>query len=84
MEKIDAIFNGVLDEHALGISLDESGRGFSEIVGHEEGWLVMAEIGDDKLSDGLVVALQVDTLIEDARSPVLAGDAVEFNTPPMG
>jgi len=84
VEEVDAVRDSVLDDHPLGISTDELGRRSAELVGDQQGGLLMAQVGDRQLSKRPIVVLERDPLIEDARRSVLPRDVVEFDPAPCG
>ena len=55
MEEVDPIRDRVLDEHALGVVLNEAGRGALELVGQEEGGLLVTQLCDGDLAQGTAV-----------------------------
>ena len=76
VEEIDAVGDAVFDDHALGVALNQLGSGAAQLVGQQEGGLLMAEIGNDDLAEGPGVAGQSNTSIENAWRAVFPGDAV--------
>src|SRR6266446_8827221 len=64
VEEIDAVGDAVFDDHALGVALNQLGSGAAQLVGQQEGGLLMAEIGNDDLAEGPGVAGQSNTSIE--------------------
>lgn len=76
VEEIDAVGNAIFDDHALGVALNQLGSGTAQLVGQQEGGLLMAEVGDDDLAERSGVAGQSNTLIENAWCAVFPGDVV--------
>ena len=77
VEHVDGLGDGVLDDHAPGIAVDQSGRRFLFLVGDQQGRLLMAEVGDRDLAHGARIAGKGDGALEDARVPVGPADIVE-------
>ncbi len=84
VEEVDRLGDGILDQHAAGIAVDQPGRRFVLLVGDQQGGLVVAEIGDGDLADGVGIVLQSGLLVEDARVPVGAPDIAERDPLPGG
>src|SRR3990172_1786530 len=56
VKEINPIGNPVLDEHALGIALDQLRRRRTQLIGDQDRWLLMAEVFNDDLSHLPLVA----------------------------
>ncbi len=84
VEEVDGLGDGVLDQHAPGIAVDQPGRRFVHLIGEQQGGLVVPEIGDGDLADGVGIVLEGGLLVEDARVPVGAADVVERDPLPGG
>ena len=57
VEEVDGISDGVLDDHAARVSVDEGACRRVHLVGDEEGGLLVAEVGDGDLADFAGVVL---------------------------
>ena len=82
VEEVDGIGDGVLDQHAAGIAVDQLARGGAELVGEQQGGLVVAEVADGDLADGDGIVLDADGLVEDAGGAVTAADVGEVDGAP--
>ena len=79
MEEVDRLGDGVLDDHAAGVAVDQVGRLGVELVGKQEGGLVVAEVGDgDQVADeaeGEAAGEEgVEAALEAADRPEEAGE----------
>ena len=83
VEEVDGVFDGVFDEHAPGVAVDEVGGAFVHLVGDQEGGLVMAQVADGQLSHRMGVVAQRDDLVNDAGGAVFAPDIVELDLFPV-
>ena len=79
MKEAHRIADGVLDEHALGVSGDE-GLGRARIVGHEHGGLVVTKVEDVELAQA--APGELDVLLPHSGSPILSGGHIEADTSP--
>ena len=77
VEEVDRLGDGVLDDHAAGVAVDEVGGLGVELVGEQQGGLVVAELADGDLADRIGVVAQADALVEGERVAVLAADVGE-------
>ena len=77
VEEVDRIGDGVFDQHAPGIAVDEGGGRRVELVGEQQGGFVVAQVADRDLADRLGVILDADGLVHDARRAVAATDIAE-------
>src|SRR6266403_3565619 len=82
VEELDAVGDAVFDEHAASVELDQAGGRTAQLIGEQQGWLFMPEVGDGDLPDGPLVVIEGDALIEDFREPELARDVLQFNVAP--
>ena len=83
MEKVDRLGDGVLDDHAPGIAVDQPGGRFALLVGEQQGGLAVAEIRDGELADRAGIVLEGGWLVEEARVAVGAPDVVERDSLPL-
>ena len=79
MKEAHRIADGVLDEHALGISGDES-LGRAGVIGQEHGGLVVTEVEDVELAH--TAACERDLLLPHAGGSVLSRGHIEADTSP--
>lgn len=73
MEELNGVRDAVLDEHPLRISRDEGGASELEIVGKQEGRILVAELRNGHLTKFALVAFQMDPLFQHFRSSEGAG-----------
>ncbi len=72
----------LLDAHAVGVLLDQDLGAEGEVVGDEEGGLLVSEPVDGELADLAVVVAEADVMVVvDSRSAVAAG-ALELDREP--
>ena len=64
VEHVDGLCDGVLDDHAPGIAVDQPGRRFRLQVGDQQGRLLVAEVGDCDLAHGARIAGKGDGALE--------------------
>ena len=55
MEEVDPISNAILDDHPLGITINQRSRRSFELIGQQEGRLFVAEISNCDLPNGSLV-----------------------------
>ena len=55
VEEVDPVLDVVLDEHPLGIAADQVGGGPGQLVGQEQGRLLVPQVGDGQLPERAVV-----------------------------
>src|SRR5208282_1568820 len=79
VEEIDPVLDVILDEHPLSIPTDEMGSGSAELIGQEQGRFLVPQFGDGQLTERAVVVVQGDPLVQDARSLVRPGGALQFD-----
>ncbi len=82
VEEVDPVLDSVLDQHPLGIPADEVRRGPAQLVGQQQGRVLMPQVRDGQLTERLVVVRQLDPAIEHPRRPVSARDVLQFDPPP--
>ena len=70
VKEINPIGNPVLDHHALGIALDQLRHRTPQLIGDQDGWLLMAQIFDCHLSQLPVIPTEFDLLIQNPRGLV--------------
>ena len=84
VKEVDPIRDAVLDDHPLGVPLDQAGRRPGQLVGQEDRRLLMTQIGDGHLTHRAFVIGQSDPPIEDSRMRVLPRDTLQLDPPPRG
>ena len=82
VEEVNAVGDAVFNEHALGVAADHTGRGPAQLVGQQEGGVLMTEIGDGELTDRTFIIIQGDPLIENPGRTVLSGDVFQCDAAP--
>src|ERR1700757_1059344 len=80
MEEPHRIGQRILDQHAFGVTCNEGFGGRVSIVGEQDGWLIVTEVGNEELA---VDALKwTRFLLVEARIAVLAMGDVELDSAP--
>ncbi len=79
-KKRTASERGIFDEHASGVAGDDRCGLRLHVVGEQDGGLVMAEIGDEELTEGALLGAHL--LLIDPRGAVLAVGHVERDGAP--
>ena len=82
VEEVDPVLDVVLDQHPLGVAADQVGRRAGQLVGQQQRRFLVPQVGDGQLAERAVVVLQRDPLVQDARRPVGAGDALQLDPSP--
>jgi hypothetical protein len=82
MEEVYGISDSIFYEHPSGIPSYEPGRRATELVGEQESWPLMAEIRDGDLSNGVIVILQSNFAVNDARRSISPRDVLQFDLAP--
>jgi len=70
VEEVDAVGDGVLDQHPHCVGADEPGGTPAQLVGDKERQLLVAEVGDRQLADRAFVVAKLDPAINDPRAEV--------------
>ncbi len=83
VEEVDGVGNGVFDDHAARVAVDQPGGRFVHLVGEQQGRLFVAEIGDGDLADVVGVVLETDLAFEDPRRAIDAADVGEGDLAPV-
>src|SRR3990170_5576372 len=82
MKKVDSIRNSVLDDHPLGVALDQFGRCSVELVGDQEGRFLMPQIIDDNLTKRSLIVTQLYSAVQNPWGLIDSRHALKFNSPP--
>ena len=89
VEEVDRLGDGVLDARAASVAVDQVGGLGIELVGEQQGGLVVAGVGDGDLADGPGVAAQADRIVSGAASSAKASrkrhplsPKISLRTPP--
>src|SRR3990172_10223205 len=82
VKEINPIGNPVLDDHTLGIALDQLRRRRTELIGDQDRRLLMAQVLDRHLSYLPVIPAEFDLLIQNLRCLVETRHPFELNPPP--
>ena len=82
VKEINPIGNPVLDDHALGIALDQLRRRRTELISDQDRRLLMAQVLDRHLSYLPVIPAEFDLLIQNLRGLVETRHPFELNPPP--
>ena len=82
MKEVDPIRNSVLDDHPLGVALDELDRCSVKLVGDQKGRFLMPQIIDDDLTKLSLIAGQLDPAVQNPWGLIDARNALKLNSPP--
>src|SRR4030067_3565629 len=82
MKEVDPIRNSVLDNHPLGVALDQLDRRAMELVGDQKGWLLMPQIIYDDLTKLSLIVTQVYPAVQNPWGLVDPRNALKLNSPP--
>ena len=55
VEEVDPVLDVVLDQHPLGVAADQVGRRAGQLVGQQQGRLLVPQVGDGQLAERAVV-----------------------------
>jgi len=80
VEEAHRVGEGIFDQHALGVAGNDGCGLRLHVVGEQDGWLFMAEIGDEELAEGALFG--ADLLLIDSRCAVLAVGHIERDGAP--
>src|SRR5512135_1170025 len=78
-KKSTPVLDVVLDQHPLGVAADEVGGGPGQLVGQQQGRILVPQLGDGQLAEGALVIVQLDPPVQDAWGLVRAGDALPLD-----
>ena len=84
VKEVDPIRDPILDDHPLSVPLNQPGSRRRQLVGQQEGRLLMTQVGDRHLAQRAVIISQSDPAIEDSRMVVLARDTLRLDPAPRG
>ena len=83
VEEVDGVGDGVFDDHAARVAVDQPGGRLAHLVGEQQGRLLVAEIGDGDLADVAGVVLEAHLAFEDAWRAIDAADVGEGDLAPV-
>ena len=84
MKELDGLGDPVLDEHSLGIASHQGGSSDFKVVGEEDGGFLVPQFDDAQLAQWALIALQVDTLVQDFRGAKGSSQGMQGNPAPGG
>ena len=84
MEELNGFGDSVLDKHSLRVTRNQVRAADLEIVGEQNGGLLVAKINDRDLAQRAAVFLQFNALIENLGSPETAGQGAQRDPAPSG
>ena len=84
MKELDGLGDPVLNEHSLGIASHQGGSADFEVVGEEDGRFFVPQFDDAQLAQWALIALQVDTLVQDFRGAKGSSQGMQGNPAPGG
>ena len=84
MKKIDALGDGIFDQHALGIAGNQFRTSCFFIIRDQNRRPLMAEVFHPDLANGPDIIAQRDGLVDDLGGPKFAGDVAQANGAPCG
>src|SRR4030042_5881393 len=82
MKEVDPMRNPVLDNHPLGIALDQLDRCSAELVGDQGGRFLMPQIIDDDLAKRSLIVTQLYLAVQNPWGLVDPRNALKINSPP--
>src|SRR4030067_1207066 len=82
MKEVAPIRNSVLDNHPLGVALDQLDRRAMELVGDQKGWLLMPQIIYDDLTKRFLIVTQLYPAVQNPWGLVDPRNPLKLNSPP--
>jgi hypothetical protein len=82
MKEVDPIRDSVLDDHPLGVALDQFGRCSVEPVGDQEGRFLMPQIIYDNLTKRSLIVTQLYPAVQNPWGLVDSGNTLKLNPLP--
>ena len=64
MKEINSISNPVLNDHPLGVALDQLGRCSAKLISDQKGGFLMPQIIDDDLAKRSLIVTQLDLAVQ--------------------
>ena len=83
MEEADGVGELVFDDHASGVPVDELCGRDLHLSGDKQRRLVVPQVGDGNLAEGLLVAADADLFFQDARGTEGASHIGEADALPL-
>src|SRR6266700_2071319 len=79
VEGTDPLGEALLDAHAMGVLLDQQLGPGGEVVGDQDGGVLVSEPADGELEDVAVVVREPDVVVVNDLGPAVAAGALELD-----
>src|SRR5205807_1211105 len=82
VERANPLGEALFDAHAMGVLLDQQLGPGGEVVGDQDGGMLVPEPADGKLADVAVVVRELNAVVVNGLSPAIAASAFELDRTP--
>ncbi len=83
MKEVDRIGDPVFNQHSLGIARYQLHDGGVQLIGDQDGRLLVPQLGDGDLAEFALVACKMDLAFQDPGVPVLPGQRRQSDPLPL-